>query len=824
MRSELQTAARTLVRQPFRLALYVLPLGIGLGACATAFAALDAAYLAPLPFREPERLVEIWSSVTPGSAQRADLLADERVSSLLTTPPSAIDELAAYGWSSSVLEHAERATRVNAAIVTDRFFGVLGARPMLGSLDASGVAPTIVLGEAIWRQEFGGERSAIGATVRFQDRVYEVSAVLARGAGYPRDAQLWVTGGGLDAEPAPLVWHVLARLKPAASINSLQHELQARSHAELQPDSTRFNGYGMAAVALAEVATGNLSRIVPLTAAAIGIVYVGLLLNLAHLLFVRTLARARDTAVRAALGAGRLQLIMPSVAETVFVSLCALAIGCTLAVWGVMLLPRFDPTLASAALDWRTLAFAATLALTTALLLAPAPALRTRGDLQRALKQVAAGGRSRGERAFRGVLVGAQIALAVAMLGIVGVMLQVIENTLALDVGYQTQGLVLVRPDWRSDGVLDREQRQQMEGLVEAVRRRPGVTGAALWRTRSPHWPPPPEDQLLQVEGRSLSLSPNESLWSYDEVTPSYFSTIGLQLIQGRELSPSDTEGSLPVAVITASAARLWWPGESPLGKRFRLGDDASGARWLTVVGVIRDVTKIDVMARALAASPRLRPSVRVYVPLAQSSDEPLQQWAYRRCYFCSFMTLGVRTRDDGQLFASQLERDVYRLSPDLPETVVQTALDEQMGVYSAVHLQTSSRLLGSFGMIAFMIALLGIAAIVGDGVTQRQREMGIRIALGARPLRLVGTTARDSLIMCAAGSVAGVACLLLGEQLVKKLVFMGGYGPMLLGTSATDLTILLPVSVALLFAAAGVAAAIAHRATRIDPMIILQD
>lgn len=819
MQSDYRQALRALLRTPWLLVAYVLPLAAGIGACATAFAALSAAYLTPLPFHEPQQLVEIWSSTSPRTTSRADLLPRERLAGLLDVPPVSLSAAAGYAVVVDMLESGDVSSRMSAAIVTPAFFDVLARGPLLGSYDAEPDARAAVISEDVWRTTFAGARDVIGRSIRFGAQSFVIGAVSARAAGYPSRADLWIPEAAWSRSASP-AWIGLARLRDDSRISVLRQELQARAHAELRQDSSRFAGMGIAAVPLEDVARGSIGRAIPLTAAAIAIVYLAVLLNLAHLLLVRVLTREHDSAVRTALGAGPWQLVRPIIAETTLISALALGTGLLLASWGVLLLPRLDPALAIASVDWRVLAFSVALGCvtTTALVFVPLSSLRL--DMGGTLRPISLRRTGR-QRAVRGVLVAAQVALAVALLAIVGVLMRAVDGIRDLDVGYDAAQLVLVRPDWSDNRWSDAAQRDELEAVLRQMLNVPGAETGALWRTRVVAWPPPAPDGQLSIAGSSQPISTREALWNYDEVTPSFFSTLDLRVVEGRAFDARDVRGALPVAIVTESAARAWWPGGSPLGRRLRLGDDASPEPWLTVVGVTRDVEPIIEFARAIAASGR--PARRVFRPLAQSPDEAAPPWASRQCFYCSRMTMGVRAAGNARTLAARIRREIDRVAPALSGSVVVTALDEQMNAYGPAQFARSSRLLGAFGTVTLLIALLGIGVVVSDTVARRRHELGIRIALGAGVGRIVGPVIRDSLVTCAAGACVGVGVLVIAEPLIRRWVFLGGNATLLPGTATLDWSVIAPTSLSLLAVAAVCAAAVGYRATRIDPMVVLR-
>jgi hypothetical protein len=471
--------------------------------------------------------------------------------------------------------------------------------------------------------------------------------------------------------------------------------------------------------------------------------------------------------------------------------------------------------------DWRLLLFAGGTAVATALVLSLASLSTVNADARGLLRPLLAH-RDPRDRLAGGLMVGAQVAIAVMLLGMVGVLLKAVGNLRKLDVGYDADRVVLVRPDWAAMDAVDAAQRHVLESVQQQLAALPGAGESAMWRTRVGAWPPPPPARQLTIDNPGVAITASNALWNFDEVSPSYFQTIGLPLVDGREFRATDVQGALPVAIVSESAARAWWPGTSAIGRRLRLGDAASGEQWLTVVGVVRDAEPLTVLSRAIATTGRA--SRRVYRPLAQSPDEPAPVWSWRRCFYCSSMALAVRPHGDARAFASLLKHELPQLAPDLPHAAIATALDEQMSYHGPANYVRSARVLGAFGSAALLIALLGIGAIVADAVVRRRRELGIRSALGASPFRLVHLVMRDSMVVSVVGAAGGLLLLLAASPLIRQWVFLGGGPTLLVGTGLTDWRVLGRVCTLLLMVSAACGAGVGYRATRTDPMLVMKE
>jgi hypothetical protein len=254
------------------------------------------------------------------------------------------------------------------------------------------------------------------------------------------------------------------------------------------------------------------------------------------------------------------------------------------------------------------------------------------------------------------------------------------------------------------------------------------------------------------------------------ELSYGFFETLSIAILEGRAFTELDVLGSEPVVIVSRSAAEAWWPGESALGRRIRIGGPDSDEPWLRVVGVVGDVQRIHTMSRSYAANGLVQP--RAFRPAAQTDDDPPAGWTYRRCFFCGRISFAIRPSQDLHVSIERIRRDLTVVAPELYVPEVRTLLDEQMRRWGPANLASGMRLLGPFALLAAGLALLGIVGVTTDGVTRRTREIGIRTAIGARRIQVVALMASQCLVAAAAGTVAGVGFLLLGVSVTRKVFF----------------------------------------------------
>jgi putative ABC transport system permease protein len=489
-------------------------------------------------------------------------------------------------------------------------------------------------------------------------------------------------------------------------------------------------------------------------------------------------------------------------------------------------LPRaVAPEFAAAATPWfdvRVLAFVIALTLLTTLLLALQPALRLRRiDVIAGLRRGAGVATSTaGERRTRDCLVTAQVALALVLVAAAAIVAKSLANYRSLDVGYDVERLVVAIPEYDFDTWPDARQRQLGEMFLDRFSARGDIEAAAIWRFRTAAWPPPPQDALFALGGNEqLAVPAAFLLQSYYEVSPGFFRTLGVGILAGRDFLETDGPAAEPVAIVMETAARVWFGSETAaLGRRVRIGP--AGSEWLRIIGIVPDLPRISTFGRQLATRRRTAYLPWLFRPIAQAGDTPPANWPRRPCLDCAQLAMAVRVPDSGAdpyAIARVVAAELRAFAPDL---AVQPGpfLEQQMNGYAPALLRRNRAALLAFAALALGLALLGQHAIVADAVARRTREIGIRIALGARPADVVRTVARDSVLVAAAGTGIGVLLIALATALTNKLFFAGGYAATLVGSSATDPYVVAPAAAAILLAAAVTAVAGARRAARLQP------
>jgi predicted permease len=824
MTPDIRQAWRTLVRRPLLSITTIVSLSVGLGACITLFAALDRFHIAALPFTNAHQIITVWASNSPRDGRRADYLPRGRAEELVREPPTGLSVMAAYGGVTTTAVIAGRSASLDGVGVIGDFFAALGVRPQLGRVPepSESQAPVVVISDYLWRLAFNRDRAVLGKPLLLFGRPFTVIGVMRRGSEYPIAATYWLPAGSLPAEQSAVAWGAVGRVSPDIPIQAVHSRLQARAQHEWAMDSTRWGGQGLAVVPIIELSRVADQRL-PLVAAAVSVTMLLTLLNLANLMVARVLRRSRDSVVRAALGASHWAVVKPFFIECSIMAVSGTALALVLAVAGIALLARLGPGLSGIVVNLRVLAFALLSALLSAGALGLAPTAQLRSADTRLLFSRGLGNSTTGERGrhIRAVITASQLALSVILIAALGIMLKALHNFRELDVGYDAQRTIVVRPDWDAS---DFDDRAQLDIAERIARELPllGYERPAFWRTRAPTYPPPAVSEFFEVEGRIEPLPIRDGvLWSYEEVSDHFFEALQIPIVEGRSFTSADVSGSIPVVIISQAAARAWWPGRTALGKRIRLGDAESGEPWLRVVGVVRDVQAFHSLGRVFASGGRVVP--RAFRPAAQAGSDPPPGWSYRRCFFCSRIALAVPSSANPARQADQLRTDLAARFPELRTPIVRPLIEDQLDTYGPGTFAATSRMLAPFGFVACVLTLLGIVGIIADSIARRTKEIGIRMALGARRHQVVLTAMRDIAWPILLGGLAGITFTMVGVPITEKAFYLGGFRSNLPGTSPTDLSVVLPVAFLLLLAALVVGALAARRAGTVEPMAALR-
>jgi predicted permease len=807
---ELKYAIRTLVKKPGFTAIAVLTLAIGIGGNAAIFSAVRAVLLRPLPFPSPDDLVEVFSTnakspqAMSGTASPPDFTDWRRGSSSFT-------ELAAINASAYAMTGPGLpAEQITGAAVTGAFFDVLRVDPLHGRTltledDATGGPLVAVLGHTLWQRRFGGDPRIVGQRVTIDADDYRIVGIMPRGFSYPLQAELWLpqrfSARDLTTQRGAHYLDVIGRLKAGVSIDHAREELDAvaRRLAEAYPGTNRDSR--IAVYGLRTAMVGDVRTPLYLLLGAVGFVLLIVCVNMANLVLTRAVGRARELAIRAALGAGRVRLIRGVLVESGVIALSGGAAGLALAVWASRAIRSIDPSfgvplLDDTRVDAPVIAFTALVSLAAALLFGTLPAVQssTLRDLAARIRE--SGTTITGDRQrhrIRAGLIIAETSLAVVLLVGAGLMLRSFWRMASVDLGFDPRGVQTFNvslPDSAYDTPAKRAA--FMETLTTQAAGLPGVAhagaifGLPLTNFRY-------TISMSTLDGRNLDDAEQmERSMQIRVVTPDYARSMGIALVKGRGFLPSDRLGTMPVVLINETAASRLWPGRDPLGHHFemgtRLGQGGPRAGG-TVVGVLRDV-------RDFGPAGAIPPTV--YLAHAQFPS--------------GFASLAIRSAGTGQPSIEALRALVAGIDPNVPIFSVRTM--EQRVSAATAQPRVYLLLLGLFAAVAVLLAAVGIYGVLAHAVAQRTREIGIRLALGARRGAVIAGVVRQAVSLALAGLIAGLALAFGLSRVMSGLLFQ---------VQPTDAATYAAVAGGL-FAVALIASYLpARRAARVDPVRALK-
>jgi predicted permease len=782
-------------------------LALGIGANATVFAWIKAVLLASLPgIEQPEKLVEIWGATHNNSALSTSYLdyVDFRDSN------NVLSGLVAHQVLPLNLGHGEKPERVWAGIVSGNYFDVLGVKPLIGRMflpeedRTPNTHPVAVIGYGLWQRRFGGDPNVVGRKITLNERDFTIIGVTPKDFGSPFAGlalDVWTPVMMKDYVARPHFsltdrgsrWlMVMGRLKPGATLPQAQANIAAIS-SHLQQEYPQTNEQlGVAVYSVAQSPFSLKADIRPALAILMTAVAVVLLIacaNVANLLLARAASRRNEIAVRLALGGSRWRLVRQMLTESFVLALIGAALGLTVAFWTARSLAAFLPPYANrASFDTRpdAVVFAFTLGLTviTTLLFGLAPTLETsKQDLVTGLKDnVPAVGRGRRKVSLRHVLVVTQVALSMVALIGAGLFVRSLREAYKADPGFDSHNVLLASFDPFLSGYDETRGREFYRRLVERVSTTQGVQSATLAR-RLPFTGDGIAFANVTIDGYAPAKDEDMRL-NYETVGPQYFQTMRIPLLHGRGFDEHDQEGAPGVVIINETMAQRYWPEGDALGKRLKLTKG-----WLQVVGVAKDVKN-----RTLTEAPQ----PFLYLPLLQE---------YR-----SNMILVARTAGEPEKMFHTIQTEVAVLDPEIPMFDVRT-LEEHIGV--ALFLQRmAATLLSIFGLLALSLAALGLYGVMAYAVSQRTRELGIRISVGAKRTDILKLILGHGLILSIIGIVGGLTVALALTRLSVHLLY---------GVSAADPLTFVVVMVILLVVALAAAYFPARRATKIDPIIALR-
>ena len=801
LKQDLHYAVRRLFKTPGFTFVAVATLALGIGANSAIFSVVNGVLLKPLPYPESERLVGVYH-VSEG--ERAVMSGPNFTD--VTGAAKSLENAAAVATTDVILTGQGEPVRLDVAAVSASMFNVLRVRPALGRTfnadeNTPGKTNIVVLSHALWKGRFGGDPNVVGQRIQLDGVDKEIVGVMPAGFSYPAGREAWLPirydENFVSKQRAAWYLRVVARLKPGVTPQQSAAEVETlgRNLARQYPDANE--GVGMTTFPLHEAMVGNIRRSVLILLGAVGFVLLIACANVANLLLARAAARESEMAVRAALGAGRGRLVRQLLTECVMLSLAGGGLGLILGVWGVAFLtslkPQGVPRLDAVTVDATVILFTFGIAVITGLVFGMVPALHaTRGALSGSLKE---GGRgavtSRGGARVRASLVIVEMALAVMLLAGAGLLLRSFVRLQSVNPGFnpaQTLSFELSLPDAR----YEEEPRQIafFDALLPRLRALPGVRAAdavmALPLTGSNF------NISFQIGGRPPVPSALQPTLEVRVATPGYFSELGIPLKRGRGFTDDDRPGTPPVVLLTESAAQKFFPNEDAIGKTIKLGwgrgpgKPKAGGEVVGVVGDVKDAGLNE--------------------PNAPQIYLPYRQWPVQS------MSVVVKTTTPPESLVAAIRQEVHAIDPNLPVSNIGSL--EKIISESISQPRFYMLLLGIFASVALLLAAIGIFGVLSYAVSQRTREIGIRMALGAPGRTVVNLIVRQAMILVVSGVIAGTTAALFVSQTMTKMLF---------GVTPTDPVTFAGVAAVLVGVALFASYLPARRATRVDPIVALR-
>jgi putative ABC transport system permease protein len=787
---ELQYAVRRLLGSPGFTIAAVLTLAIAIGATASVFSVVDGVLLKAFPYRDPDRVLTIWESNVGMNVPRAGVSAADYLD--LRAQDSAFTALAAASERQFTVTGQHEPERVTGFAVTPNYFPVLGITPVLGrplSPDSGGPAE-VLIGYGFWQRRFGGSRSVIGQTLTVDDHSYTIVGVTPAGLPGPND--LWVRLSFTAADQinrGDKDYVVAGRLKPGVTAGGALRELEtiARRLGETYPQTNK--GWSVRTVPLLTIWVGEVKPALIMLLSAAGCVLLIGAANLANLFLVRCLAREREMAVRTALGATRGRLVGELLVEAATLGLAAGTLGVGVAVVGVRglraLAPPWLPRLSDIGVDGRVVAFCALVSIATVLLFGVAPAWRaSRGGPADVLKQGGRGTGSAQHHRLQDGLVVVQVAVALVLLTGAGLLVESFDHFQRMDPGFRPEGVLTATITLPAERYPTPERQSAFAAsVVEQLAAQPGVQAASV----SSSIPAGGDNTILgfAIVGDPVFDQGNFPVAYIVAASPDYFRTMGITLQRGRGVLPTDDGRAVKVAVVDELLVERLFGGRDPIGRRVAF---IGSPDTMEVVGVVASVKQGGLTGED-------RPEI--YLPFAQSPS--------------NFADVAVRTSTSAEAQTGEIKRVIAGLDGTVPLSDVKT---ESARIRESVGTTRFSSFLASlFAVVALVLGMVGIYSVLAYIVSQRRREIAVRIALGASRANVMSDVLQRALALTGLGIGLGSGTAWLLTRALEGLF---------LGVSPHDPAIFVGAAAAFALVALAAASVPAFRTTRINPVVAL--
>ncbi|HEV8145245.1 MAG TPA: ABC transporter permease [Bryobacteraceae bacterium] len=806
---------RVLWKSPGFATVVILTLALGIGANTAIFSIVDAVLLRSLPFRDAGQLVRVVDNLPGVGLKDVGMSVPEFLD--YDQRSGLFDQISATWPVSANLTGSDQPARIELLAVSPNYFAMLGAKAQIGRVfgpedQAAGFAEAVVISDGLWRRAFGGDPKVLGRKLRADNDVYVVVGVMPPEFRHPgpttaTDVDLWGTAGfvGLPFASPPdrnrnMLPGAIGRLKAGLSLAQAQAKLDGFTTGLREQFPRSYRPEGKWSVTLEPLQEAVVGKARPLLLVLLGAVAMMLIVgcvNIANLLLSRASGRQREVAVRQALGAARFRLIRQLLTESVLLSLIAGVVGVAASAGMLRMLlglvPAKIPRLVEVGIDARVLLFSLAVSIVTGILFGLAPALEaSRISLADHLKESSRGSGGKRQNRTRGLLVVSEVALCLVLMIGAGLLVQSFRKLTQIDPGFDPRGVLVSRiwlpvpNDPKTDVYATRDNRSTF--VREVLRRTRTIAGVqhVAMSTSAPLARDAGQGPIT-IEGRP---NLNEvTLAEVISVSPEYFTVMGARLMEGRALAETDQPGVPDAVVVDRTTAARYWPGESPIGKRLKLGRPQNQSPWANVVGVVADIRHDGMDVDGVP---------HVYWSIYQRVGKAL--------------AVILRTAGDPATFGEAARREVQAVDPTLPVFGVRT-LNEAVEV-SLAQQRFSAQIMGAFAVLALGLAAIGIYGVLAYTVGQRTREIGIRMALGARGSEVVGMVLWHGMRLILIGAAVGIAGALALSRLLSRLIY---------GVSTSDPLVFTVVPLVLIGVAFIASYVPAMRATRIDPIEALR-
>ncbi len=811
---DLRYGVRVLLKNRAFTLIAVLTLALGIGANTAIFSVVNTLLLKPLPYLEGERLVMVWQTnpkieffanqIPPTVADYFDWQEQNQV----------FESLALFGSGAKNLTGNGDPVKIGAAQVTANFFELMGIHPVLGAGFSTDTSPSttekiVVISHNLWQNQFGGNEKIIGEKILLNQESFTVVGVMPAGFNFPRAAEmpkhlgidkqtdLWTPVQFTPEQKRDRANHfntVIARLKPQVSLQQAQTEMRTIAIRAEEQYADYNAGFGIRLVPFREQFVGDVKLALLVLMSAVGFVLLIACANVANLLFARSSARQKEIAVRTAVGASRGRVIRQLITESLLLALLGGLLGILFAPWAIGLLvklaPQNIPFLQEIKTDTSVLIFTFIISLFTGVLFGLAPAFQaSKLNLNEALKadsKAAIGSAHR--RRTRNAIVIAEIALSLVLLVGAGLTIKSFARLINVDAGFKAAQVITFNPAASARKYGNNEQRVAFnQQVLEQIKAIQGVEAVGAVSDL----PLSGSENMggFSIEGIPEEAANKSTMIDRRAATAGYFEAMEIPILKGRYFNEFDHPQSPGVAIVSESFVRRYLPGEEALGKRVKLGSASSDRPYLTIVGVVGDV-------RHTTLTDEVRP--HLYYPFLQRPQLG--------------MSYVVRSENSLQTMAPLFRDAVWRVDKDSPVENLKSL--EQSVIESTSQKRFQMLLLSSFAGLALLLASVGIYGVMSYSVSQRTQEIGIRLALGARPGDLLKMILKDGLLMTGTGVGIGLICAFALTRLMANLLFE---------VSPTDPMTFTIVSLILTGVALAACLVPARRATKVDPMVALR-